>query len=269
MSRAFWRTVRLELCSLLGRKPPWLIYVGFCLAVLTVRLFPALQQSYLPAVHADSLLLVVLEFLLPYFLVAALCAALLPAFAGAEERRVRGTAAPCLLGRRGRGAARLLAAGGYALLACLGMAGAAVLLCGGFDAWGAPVTQIGDVTLSPAWPVGRHAAFAVLSLCVGAALLALLLFAVSAAAMDGITAAGTAAVLLLFEFLFHQFSFPLVLREINLWVFFRPYDFFILELFRSSPPADLLALAAVLSGILAAGGGIVHFVWRQAQKKGP
>lgn len=263
MSRAFLRTLRLEFCSLLGKKAPWLVCGGFCLAVLAVRLLPALRQSYLPAIRAKSLLLVVLEFLLPYFLAAALCVGLLPAFAGAEERRVQDTANPCLLGRRGRSAARLLAAGGYALLVCLGLAGAAALLCGIGDA-GAPVTQIEDVILSPAWPAGRHAAFAVLSLCMGAALLALLLFAISAAAGDLISAAGTAAVLLLFEFLFHRFSFPLVLREINLWVFFRPYYFFILELFPFSPPGNLLTL----TGVLAAGGGIVCLAWGRMHRAG-
>lgn len=261
MKRAFLRTVWLELQNLLGKQLPWLAWAGFCLTVLTVRFSPWLRESYLPTTWAENLLLVVLEFLLPYFLMAALVVALLPVFAGKEERGIRDTATPCLLGKRGRSFAKVLAAEGYALLLCLGFSGSAVLLCGPGDL-SAEVTVVGDVHLLPVWTVGGQAAFAILSLGAGCVLLTLVVLFFSARSRDVITAAGAAAVLLLFEFLFHWFGFKPPLREINLWVFFRPYYFFLLELFPFSPVGNLLALAGVL-----AGGGMTMLVILRGWKK--
>lgn len=265
MKRAFLRTVWLELQNLLGKQLPWLVWAGFCLAVLTARFSPWLRESYLPTIWAESLLLMVLEFLQPYFLMAALVTALLPIFAGREERGLRDTATPCLLGKRGRNYAKVLAAGGYALLLCLVFSGSAVLLCGAADGFGdlsAEVTVVGDVTLFPVWTVGEQAGFAMFSLGVGCVLLTLVVLFVSARSRDVITAAGTTAVLLLFEFLFHWFGFKPPLREVNLWVFFRPYYFFLLELFPFSPVGNLLALGGVL-----AGGGmtvlVILLIWRK------
>lgn len=253
MKRAFLRTVWLELQNLLRKQLPWLAWAGFCLVVLTARFSPWLRESYLPTIWAESLLLIVLEFLLPYFLMAALVVVLLPVFAGKEERGLRDTAIPCLLGKRGRDLAKILAAEGYALFLCLVFSGSAILLCGAVDGLGdlsAEVTVVGDVTLFPVWTVGEQGWFAILSLGAGCVLLTLVVLFISARSRDVITAAGTTAVLLLFEFLFHWFGFKPPLREINLWVFFRPYYFFLLELFPFSPVGNLLTLW----GVLAAGG---------------
>lgn len=253
MKWAFLRTVWLELQNLLGKQLPWLVWAGFCLAVLAACFSPWLRESYLPTIWAESLLLMVLEFLQPYFLMAALVVALLPVFAGREERGLRDTAIPCLLGKRGRDLAKILAAEGYALLLCLGFSGSAALLCGaggGLGDLSAEVTVVGDVTLFPVWTVGEQAGFAILSLGAGCVLLTLAVLFITARSRDVITAAGATAVLLLFEFLFHWFGFKTPLREINLWVFFRPYYFFLLELFPFSPVGNLLTLW----GVLAAGG---------------
>ena len=251
MNRAFLRTVWLELQNLLGKRIPWLVWGSFCLTVLAARFFPRLRESYLPTTWAESLLLVVLEFLLPYFLMGALVAALLPVFAGREERGFQDTAIPCLLGKRGRAFTKVLAAEGYALLFCLGFAGSAILLCGAVDGLGdlsAEVTVVGDVTLFPVWTVGEQAGFAILSLGAGCVLLTLVVLFISARSRDVIAAAGATAVLLLFEFLFHWFGFKPPLREVNIWVFFRPYYFSLLELFPFSPMRNLLALAGMLAG---------------------
>lgn len=50
-----------------------------------------------------------------------------------------------------------------------------------------------------------------------------------------------------------RFGFWLPLREFNLWVFFRPCCFFLLELFPFSPMGNLPALGGVLpaAGLLA------------------
>lgn len=265
MKRAFLRTVWLELQNLLGKQLPWLVWAGFCLAVLTARFSPWLRESYLPTIWAESLLLIVLEFLQPYFLMAALVVALLPVFAGREERGLRDTAIPCLLGKRGRGLAKILAAEEYALLLCLVFSGSAALLCGAVDGLGdlsAEVTVVGDVTLFPVWTVGKQVWFAILSQGTGCVLLTLVVLFISAHSRDVITAVGATAVLLLFEFLFHWFGFKPPLREINLWVFFRPYYFFLLELFPFSPVGNLLALAGVL-----AGGGMTALVILRSWKK--
>lgn len=252
MKRAFLRTVWLELQNLLGKQLPWLVWSGFCLAVLTACFSPWLRESYIPTIWAESLLLMVLEFLLPYFLMAALVIALLPVFAGREERGLRDTATPCLLGEQGRNWVKVLAAEGYALLLCLVFSGSAALLCGAGGSLGdlsAEVTVVGDVTLFPVWTVGEQAWFAILSLGAGCVLLTLAVLFISARSRDVITAAGATAVLLLFEFLFHWFGFKPPLREVNLWVFFRPYYFFLLELFPFSPVGNLLALGGVLAAI--------------------
>lgn len=265
MKRAFLHTVWLELQNLLRKQLPWLAWAGFCLAVLTVRFSPWLRESYLPTICAESLLLIVLEFLLPYFLMAALVVVLLPVFAGKEERGLRDTAIPCLLGKRGRDLAKILAAEGYALFLCLVFSGSAALLCGaggGLGDLSAEVTVVGDVTLFPVWTVGEQAGFAILSLGAGCVLLTLVVLFISARSRDVITTAGATAVLLLFEFLFHWFGFKPPLREINLWVFFRPYYFFLLELFPFSPVGNLLALGSVLGT-----GGMMALVILRSWKK--
>ena len=58
-----------------------------------------------------------------------------------------------------------------------------------------------------------------------------------------IAAVSISTMFLLLEFLFNKFTFPTIIQEYNVWVFFEPYYLFILEIFNISPYTNLLLLS--------------------------
>ena len=98
----------LELENLLRKKLVWLIAGGYALAALAVCLLDGFRMSYFYDV--ESLPVELANFVEPYFLAAALIAALAPAFTGDREQNLGQLSATCLAGRKGRCAAKLLAA---------------------------------------------------------------------------------------------------------------------------------------------------------------
>ena len=247
LMRAAAARVGWELARLLGRPAVWALGGAYTAAALVVCLFPALRASYFCAI--ESVPIQLMNFAAPYFLAAALTSMLSPVFAGERENGTWLIPAACQAGRRGRAAAKLMAA----CLTCVFLCGLftaitffACALCGVWDGT-APVAGVGlEVTLKPVWTANRHFLFAAASLTLGSLPVALFVLWVSCRAHSMLSAASLSGMGLLLEYLFHRFSFPSVLREYNLWTLLEPYSLFILELCPAPPPVSLLALSAAL-----------------------
>ena len=253
MIRLVLRAALLEWLHIARRGAAWLLTACFGLLALAACLFEGLRQSYFSA--APSLPLFLLGLAAPPFLALGLAAALCPVFAGREERQVAGLADACRLGRAGGVLAKLLGAlwfgGGLCLLYGLLCAGLPALF--GLYNGSLPVACLGDdLVLHPVWAVWRHLAFALCSLGCGCALLALLALCFSRRASGPGAAAAGCAVVLLLEVLFQRFSFPVFLREYNLWMLFTPYSLFGSTLYPLPPWQNLLlVMLAFLPAILA------------------
>lgn len=235
------------------RKPAaWPITAGFALMALAGCLFEGLRQSYCSAV--GSLPLFLLDLAAPSFLALSLVASLCPVFAGRDERAAAELAGACRLGPAGAVLAKLLGALGFSECLCL----IYWLLCLGLPAlFGLydgemPVAVLGDaLVLNPVWSVRQHLVFALACLGCGCAVLCVPVLLLSRRAGTPGAAAAGCTVLLLLEFLFQRFSFPVWLREYNLWMLFTPYSLFGCTLYPWPPWQNLLLmLAAFLPAVL-------------------
>ena len=249
----------LELENLLRKKLVWLIAGGYALAALAVCLLDGFRMSYFYDV--ESLPVELANFVEPYFLAAALIAALAPAFTGDREQNLGQPSATCLAGRKGRCAAKLLAAVGFAAVLRGIFWGISVLVpaaCGRFDGTLPVEAPGGELGIPAGWTVSRYLLFSLAAGAIGCVVLSVLLLYVSCAASSTAAALSAAGTGVLFEFLFHRFSFFILLKEYNLWMFLKPYSFFCMSLLPFSPAGNLLALwAAVMPVCGAAGWGIL------------
>lgn len=240
-----WRVIRLELENLLCKKIPWLLTGGYIAAALVICLWEDLRQSYFAVMESVPVML--LNFAAPVFLVTILLSALAPVFAGDREQNMDQIPAACLAGRRGRNAARVLAAVLYAILTCLFMGGVTFGIswgCGLFDGH-RQIRYMGTgLELVPVWTAWQHFIFSMISLAMASVLLALFILFISCNVKTTIAAVSISGFLVIFEFLFHRFSFPALMREYNVWVFFEPYYFFVMNIFHGTPVENLLALWA-------------------------
>ncbi len=240
----------LELENLLCKKLVWLTAAGYVLAALTICLCDGLRQSYFYDV--ESLPIELTNFVEPYFLATALISALAPVFAGDREQNLDQLSAACLAGRKGRTAAKILASCVFAVTIC-GLFGAISVLipaaCGQWDG-GLPVESIGgELGLSGRWTVSRYLLFSLASGSAGCVILSLLLLYISCAAASTATALSVSGTGILFEFLFHRFSFFTLLKEYNVWMFLKPYSFFCMNLLPFSPVVNLPVLCAAAAPV--------------------
>ncbi|MCM1065721.1 MAG: hypothetical protein NC420_14905 [Eubacterium sp.] len=239
------RIVGFELENLLCKKVPWVMTAAYTAAALVICLWEELRQSYFAMMESVPVML--LNFVAPVFLAMILIGALAPVFAGDREQNVDQIPAACLAGRRGRSAAKVAAAVLFAVLACLFLGGVtfAISCCGGLFDGSMQVRYVGTgLELFPVWTVRRHFAFSLMSLMAASVMSALLILFVSYNAKTTVTAVSVSGMAVILEFLFHRFSFPVWVREYNLWVFFEPYYFFVMELFPGTPEGNLLLLWA-------------------------
>lgn len=237
-----------ELFRLLTRPAAWGSCAAYTAAALGVCLSPGLRESYFSAI--ESVPVQLMNFAAPYFLTVALVAVLSSVFAGERESGTWLIPSACRTGRKGRAAAKLVAAcltcgilcGVFTAVTC-----AVCALCGVWDG-AARVAHVGlEVTLSPVWTARQHFLLAAGSLALGSLPIALFVLTVSCRARSALSAVSLSGLVLLLEWLFHRFSFPAILREYNLWTLLEPYSLFILELFPFPPPASLLGLFAALA----------------------
>lgn len=233
----------LELENLLCKKIIWIFNAAYVILMLAVCLWDYLRQSYFTVMESVPVML--MNFVAPVFLAMILIGVLSPVFAGDREQNVNQIPATCLVGRRGRSTAKLLASVLFSILACLFMGGTTFIVpycCRLFDG-DLRIEYIGTgLELTPVWTVWQHFVFSLVSLTAACIILTLFTLFVSYNAKTTITAVSISGFSLIFEFLFHRFSFPTLIQEYNVWVFFEPYYFFVMNIFHDSPTVNLLLL---------------------------
>ena len=123
-----------ELENLLYRKINWILAAAYTASAFILCLFDGFRQSYFSDV--ESVPIILIHFIAPFFLAAILITALSPVFAGDKEQGVNQIPAACLIGSKGRSIAKILAGSIFSVFCCI-MTGtitvAATSVCGLFD----------------------------------------------------------------------------------------------------------------------------------------
>lgn len=231
----------LELEHLLLKKLAWVFMAAYAASALFICLSDGFRQSYFSDTGSVAVTLAV--SVAPYFLVVILVSTLSPVFAGDKERDIYQIPAACLVGRRGRSVAKALASMLFSAISCSLMGTvtiAAVFACGLFDG-GQPLEYPG-IELSAEWTVSQYLTFSLVCLVIGCTVLTLFLLYISCSVTSVITAVSLSSFLVLFEFIFHRFSFPIAIKEYNVWMFFKPYSFWCMRELQFSPFVNLLIL---------------------------
>lgn len=255
------KAVWFELENFLCKKTLWLLTAAYTVFAFAVCLFPDLRQSYFSDIESVPVML--LNFIAPVFLAVIVIGICSPAFAGDKENHVNQIPSACLIGKMGRSiikthAAILLSLAGHLMLTVITFIAAS--LCNLFDG-NLKVTHVGtELRLTPVWSAWRHIAFSFLCLAAACTILTLFVLFFSSITKTTIAAVSVSSIFVLFECLFNRFSFPTVMQEYNIWVFFRPYFFFVTETVHISPLMNLLLLSAAFLPIC------ISAAWQIAKK---
>ncbi|OLR54949.1 hypothetical protein BHK98_01965 [Hornefia porci] len=239
--------VMYEILDLIRKRSVWIL-----LAVYTLTSFLLLSleniQNYFPYVESNMILL--LNIILPAFLTLICFAALPSAYVQDREQHIDELSATCLVGKKLRNTAKMAGIVLFSLLVTQLLLITTVLLYTviGHPNWSTEIVHVGwDLTLFPVWPVSRHLVLSAVCFSYGAAILSAVIGLISYKASSTVSSLGITSMFLLFEFLFHKFSFPAVLKEINVFVFLQPYYLFVMTLLHWSPFINLLVLTMVFS----------------------
>ncbi len=239
--KAILKTVRFELENLLWNKATLIFSAAYVLIVFAICFSEDLRQSYFSAMESVPVMLN--NFVLPIALIFILIAVVSPVFAGDKEQRIEQIPAACLIGSKGRSIAKLIGAILFSLIITLLLEFITLVLCGCFGLIDSCILikYVGaEIELDPVWAAWRHVGFSAVTLIVGCIMLAILVLLISCCMKNTLSAVGLSCIIVLIEFIINKFSFPTLLQEYNIWVFFRPYYLFITEIINVSPLINLL-----------------------------
>ncbi len=239
--KAILKTVRFELENLLGNKATLIFSTAYVLIVFAICFSEDLRQSYFSAMENVPVMLN--NFVLPIALILILIAVVSPVFAGDKEQRIEQIPAACLIGSKGRSIAKLIGAILFSLIITLALEFITLVLCGcfGLTDSGILIKYVGaEIELDPVWAAWRHVGFSAVTLIIGCIILAILVLLISCCMKNTLSAVGLCCIIVLIQFIINKFSFPTLLQEYNIWLFFRPYYLFITEIINISPLINLL-----------------------------
>ncbi len=239
--KAIFKTVRFELENLLGNKATWIFSAAYTLFTFVICFSEGLRESYFSAMESVPVLLN--NFVLPIVLILILIAVVSPVFAGDKEQRIEQIPATCLIGSKGRSISKLIGAILFSLITTLVLEVITLVLCGcfGLADSGILIKYVSaEVELDPIWAAWRHVGFSAVTLVVGCVMLAILILLISCCMKNTLSAVSLSSIIVLIEFIINKFSFPTLVQEYNIWVFFRPYYLFITEIINISPFINLL-----------------------------
>ncbi len=242
--KAILKTARFELENLLGKKATWVLTGAYTLFVFAVCFSENLRQSYFSTMESVPIMLN--NFVLPIVLISILIGVISPVFAGDKEQRIEQIPAACLIGSKGRSIAKLIGAIMFSLTITLLLEAITFVLCGCFGLCDMEILIRdvgGDVKLNPVWTAWQHFGFSAMTLIVGCIILTITILFVSCSVQDTLSVSSISSIIVLIEFILNKFSFPAVMQEYNIWLFFRPYYLFVTELINFSPFVNLLLYA--------------------------
>ena len=255
---------KLELENLLRKKLIWLAIAAYTLFIFIVSTSKGLQESYFSA--TDSLPIMLMNFIMPIFLLLIICFVLTPYFTSEKEQNSNQIPNACYLGRKGRNAAKIIASVALSVFICICLSISTLVICfltGHFkNAGNITLKYIDDIELSFVWNIWQHFGFSFCCLLIGSVILTLLVLFISSNSKKTLTSVGITTMLIIFEILFNKFSFPLILKEFNIWVFFQPYYLYVFNIVRFLPYGNLLMLTLMFFPICC------FKVWRIIKKGG-
>lgn len=235
------RIARLELENLLEKKVTWILTAAYTFFTFIVCISEDLRQSYFSTM--ESLPVELNNFVLPIVLVSILISVISPVFAGDKEQETYQIPATCLVCSKGRNIAKMIGAIIFSITIVLLLETITLVICGCF---GLGDTEIliryvnAEIALSPVWTAWLHFVLATATLIVGSIILTLIILFISCSMHNTQSAISLSSIFVLIEFIVNKFSFPTLMQEYNIWIFFRPYYLFITELINFSPFKNLL-----------------------------
>ena len=242
--KAILKTARFELENLLRKKATWILTGVYTLFVFAVCFSEDLRQSYFSVMESVPIMLN--NFVLPIVLISILVGVISPVFAGDKEQKIEQIPAACLIGSKGRSIAKLIGAIMFSLAITLLLEAITLVLCRCFGLCDMEllIRDVGgDVKLNPIWTAWQHFGFSAMTLFVGCIILTIIILFISCSVQNTLSVISISGITVLLEFVFHSFSFPTVMQEYNIWVFFRPYYLFVTEIITFSPFVNLLLYA--------------------------
>lgn len=239
--KAILRTARFELENLLEKKATWILTAAYTFITFAVCFSDNLRQSYFST--TESLPVALNNFVMPIVLISILISVISPVFADDKEHGTDQIPATCLVGSKGRSIAKMIGAILFSLTIVLLLEVITLVLCGGF---GLCETEIliryvnAEIALTPVWAAWLHFVLSTVTLIVGCNILTITILFVSCSMQNTQSVISLSGIIVLIEFIINRFSFPTLMQEYNIWIFFRPYYLFITELINFSPFENLL-----------------------------
>lgn len=235
------RIARLELENLLKKKATWILTVAYTLFIFVLCFSDDFRQSYFSTM--ESLPVELNNFILPIVLISILISVISPVFADDKEQETYQIPATCLVGSKGRSIAKMIGAIIFSITIVLLLEVITLVICGCF---GLCDTEIlikyvdAEIALSPVWTALLHFLLSTVTLVVGCIILTVIILFISCSMQNTQSAISLSGIIVLIEFIINKFSFPTLMQEYNIWIFFRPYYLFITELINFSPFKNLL-----------------------------
>lgn len=246
------RVTIYEFEYILKNRTAWLILLGYTLIAVSISVLDDLRISYFGMMQETSILL--LYFVAPFPLAAIHIATLSPLFVGGKEERNNQIPVTCLIGRKGRSIAKLISAELFSIVMCMMFLLLTIVITtafGEFDG-NAIITNLdGEMLPQPFWNTWQHFGLASISLLSGGMLLTLVTLYISSCSKTLLNAISVTGVFVIFEIIFSMFSFLNVLKEYNIWIMFKPYYFFGMNILHFSPLINLAVLLLSFSPIIA------------------
>lgn len=242
----FCTIVKYETENLIKKRFVWILIAVYTLFSAFLNISNSFRDGYFP--YVESVAVMLINLVLPLFLGLIAISSLPTSF---TEDRVAGIdplSQTCLLGKKKRNTAKALATILFSIIICVCLVGITLLLCyfcNHLD-WNVNVLHFSwDLELIPVWPAYRHILFSTICLLCGNAVLSLFMLFISHQTATATTAIGATGMVVIFEFVFFKFSFPALIKEINICVMLQPYYLFSMNLFRYSPTVNFVLIAAV------------------------
>lgn len=239
--KAILRTARFEFDNLLKKKATWILTAAYTFFTFLVCFFDDLRQNYFSTM--ENLPITLNNFVLPIVLISILICVISPVFAGDKEQEIYQIPATCLIGSKGRSIAKMIGAILFSLTIVLLLEIITLVLCrcfGLFDTDTLIRYVNAEIELNPVWTAWLHFILSTVTLIVGCIILTVIILFISCSMQNTQSVISLSSIIVLMEFIINKFSFPTLMQEYNIWIFFRPYYLFITELINFSPFENLL-----------------------------
>lgn len=236
---------KMEFENLLYNHWSWIIVSIYSIIAIIISVSSYLQKTYFDVI--SSVPVMFLNIIAPIFLILIIVISLSQVFAGETENNTNQIPNTCQIGKKGRNYCKIISGILYSTFIVLLICLITFLVCfftkHFINANWEVIKDIGyELNLDFSWNVLQHFVFAIISLLSGSIVFSLIVLFISSISKTVITSIGISTVFTILEFIFNRFSFPIISKEINIFVFFKPYYLYVFNIFKFSPYINLILL---------------------------